>query len=93
MRKALRRPVERAGLDAGQVTSHIQRHTAVAHLVQSEVDLPTVQRLSGRNTLAMVARYAHQNGADLQGAMDRLQRRVAGTADQAVVDLNVKIAK
>lgn len=40
--------------------------------MQAGVDLPTVQRISGHKTLAMVARYAHQNSAHIQGAMDKL---------------------
>jgi integrase len=35
------------------------------------VDLPTVQRISGHKTLAMVTRYAHQNGSHIQVAMDK----------------------
>ena len=92
IRKAFRRSVERAGLDPDQITPHTLRHTAVTHLVQSGVDLPTVQRISGHKTLAMVARYAHQNGAHIQAAMDRLQGRVAGVLESPVVDLNAKKA-
>jgi site-specific recombinase XerD len=52
------------------------RHTAITHLVQSGVDLPTVQRISGHKTLAMVARYSHQSGEHIAAAMDRLSERV-----------------
>jgi site-specific recombinase XerD len=44
--------------------------------VQSGVDLPTVQRISGHKTLAMVARYSHQSGEHIAAAMDRLEERV-----------------
>jgi hypothetical protein len=40
------------------------------------LDLPTVKRISGHKTLAMVERYAHQNGEHIQGAMDKLQNRL-----------------
>jgi site-specific recombinase XerD len=51
------------------------RHTAITHLVQEGVDLPTVQRISGHKTLSMVAKYAHQNGQHIQAAMDKLEER------------------
>lgn len=78
IRKAFRRSAERAGLDPDQITPHTLRHTAVTHLVQSGVDLPTVQRISGHKTLSMVARYAHQSGSHIEVAMDRLEGRVSG---------------
>ena len=78
IRKAFRRSAERAGLDPDQTTPHTLRHTAVTHLVQSGVDLPTVQRISGHKTLSMVARYAHQSGSHIEAAMDRLEGRVSG---------------
>ena len=76
IRKAFRRAVIAAGLDSEEITPHTLRHTAVTHLVQAGVDLPTVQRISGHKTLAMVARYAHQNGAHIQAAMMKLQDRM-----------------
>lgn len=76
IRKAFRRSVHRAGLDPDVVTPHILRHTVVTHLVQAGVDLPTVQRVSGHKTLAMVARYAHQNGEHIQVAMAKLETRI-----------------
>lgn len=75
VRKAFVRCVGAAGLDPARVVRHTLRHTAITHLVQAGVDLPTVKRISGHKTLAMVERYAHQHGAHIQGAMDRLQRR------------------
>ncbi|MDX2165254.1 MAG: site-specific integrase [Gammaproteobacteria bacterium] len=73
--KAFRRVVVRAGLDPKEVVRHTLRHTAITHLVQAGVDLPTVQRISGHKTLQMVVRYAHQNGAHIQAAMDKLEKR------------------
>jgi integrase len=75
VRKAFVRSVIAANLDPTRVVRHTLRHTAITHLVQAGVDLPTVKRISGHKTLAMVERYAHQHGAHIQGAMDRLQRR------------------
>lgn len=73
IRNAFRRVVTAAGLDPDKVLRHTLRHTAITHLVQAGVDLPTVQRISGHKTLAMVARYAHQNGAHIASAMDKLE--------------------
>lgn len=76
VRKAFRRVVAAAGLDPDQILRHTLRHTAITHLVQAGVDLPTVKRISGHKTLAMVERYSHQNGTHIQAAMDRLQLRM-----------------
>ena len=76
MVEELMRVVEAAGLDPDEVVRHTLRHTAITHLVQSGVDLPTVMRISGHKTLIMVARYAHQNGAHIQAAMDKLEKRL-----------------
>lgn len=80
IRRAFRRAVVAAGLDAAQVVRHTLRHTAITHLVQEGVDLPTVKRISGHKTLAMVERYAHQNGAHIAAAMSKLDRRFRNEA-------------
>jgi integrase len=90
IRKAFRRSAERAGLDPDQITPHTLRHTAVTHLVQAGVDLPTVQRISGHKTLSMVARYAHQSGSHIEAAMDRLEGRVSGPLEDNTRKLNSK---
>jgi len=75
IRKPFRRVVEVAGLNPDQVVRHTLRHTAITHLVQAGVDLPTVKRISGHKTLAMVERYSHANGEHIQSAMDKLDQR------------------
>jgi integrase len=74
--KPFKRVVEAAGLDPKQVVRHTLRHTAITHLVQAGVDLPTVKRISGHKTLAMVERYAHANGDHIRHAMDKLEKRL-----------------
>jgi site-specific recombinase XerD len=64
-----------ADLDPAQVVRHTLRHTAITHLVQAGVDLPTVKRISGHKTLSMVERYSHQNGEHIKAAMDKLDAR------------------
>ena len=76
IRKPFRRVVCAAGLDPDQVVRHTLRHTAITHLVQAGVDLPTVKRISGHKTLAMVERYSHTNGAHIEAAMDKLEGRI-----------------
>jgi integrase len=73
-----RRVVAAAGLDNKEVVRHTLRHTAITHLVQAGVDLPTVKRISGHKTLRMVERYSHQNGDHIQAAMDKLEQRYRG---------------
>lgn len=73
--KAFRRVVTNAGLNPKEVVRHTLRHTAITHLVQAGVDLPTVQRISGHKTLQMVVRYSHQNGEHIQAAMNALEQR------------------
>jgi integrase len=75
IRDAWRRVVMTAGLDMNKVVPHTLRHTAITHLVQAGVDLPTVKRISGHKTLLMVERYSHQNGAHIHAAMDALEAR------------------
>jgi integrase len=90
IRKAYRRSTERAGLDPDMITPHTLRHTAVTHLVQAGVELPTVQRISGHKTLSMVARYVHQSGSHIEAAMDRLEGRVSGGQSESVRQLKPK---
>lgn len=75
IRKPFRRVVEAAGMNPDEVVRHTLRHTAITHLVQAGVDLPTVKRISGHKTLIMVERYAHQNGEHIRTAMDKLEGR------------------
>lgn len=73
--KPFRRSVAAAGLDTKEVVRHTLRHTAITHLVQAGVDLPTVQRISGHKTLHMVLRYAHQNNEHIRAALGKLEER------------------
>ncbi len=83
--QAFRSVVKAAGLDPKQVVIHTLRHTAITHLVQAGVDLPTVQRISGHKTLQMVARYSHQNGEHIKSAMNKLEQRY-----DAIFDTEIK---
>lgn len=76
--KAFRRVVAAAGLSP-DVVRHTLRHTAITHLVQAGVDLPTVAKISGHKTLAMILRYTHANSEHLQAATDKLEQRYTHT--------------
>ena len=73
--KPFRRVIIATGLNPKEVLRHTLRHTAITHLVQAGVDLPTVQRISGHKTMQMVVRYSHQNGEHIQEAMEKLEDR------------------
>jgi integrase len=76
--KPWRRIIEAAGLTDRHITRHTLRHTAITHLVQAGVDLPTVQRVSGHKTFEMVSRYSHQNQQHVQDALSKLDARIGG---------------
>ena len=59
MGRQFERSAIRAGLDPAKVTPHVMRHTGITRLVEAGVDIPTIQRISGHKTLAMVMRYVH----------------------------------
>jgi integrase len=63
------RAVKNAGLSPSKVTPHVMRHTAITRLVKAGVDLPTIQRISGHKTLAMVLRYVHIHGNHIDEAI------------------------
>jgi integrase len=74
MDRSFRRSVVRAGLDPALVTPHVMRHTAITNLVTAGVDLPTIQRISGHKTLAMVLRYTHVHGPHIDRAVRAIGR-------------------
>jgi integrase len=76
MSKPFRRAVIAAGLDPQLITPHVMRHTAITALVKAGVDLPTIQRISGHKTLAMVLRYTHVHGEHIDQAIRAIGRAV-----------------
>jgi integrase len=75
------RAVEGAGLDPVKVTPHVMRHTAITDLVQSGVDLPTIQKISGHKTPAMVLRYTHIHGKHIDRAVKAIGRGLPTPVD------------
>lgn len=70
------RAVKRANLDPKRVTPHVMRHTAITNLVMAGVDLPTIQKISGHKTLAMVLRYTKLHGSHINQAIAKIGRTV-----------------
>lgn len=70
------RCVNRASLGPARYTPHVMRHTAITRLVEEGVPLPTIQKISGHKTLAMVLRYTHVSGKHVADAMTKLERTV-----------------
>jgi integrase len=68
--------VNRASLGPARYTPHVMRHTAITRLVEEGVPLPTIQKISGHKTHAMVLRYTHVSGAHVADAMTKLERTV-----------------
>lgn len=67
--KQFLRAVIRAGLLPSKVTPHIMRHSAITNLVKAGVDIPTIQKISGHKTLAMVMRYVHVHGSHIDAGI------------------------
>ena len=72
--RAFRRTVKAAGLDPSRITPHVMRHTAITRLVEAGTPLPTVQKISGHKSLAMVIRYTHVSDPHVDTAMQSLER-------------------
>ena len=56
---------------------HDLRHVFATWLIQSGVDVYTVQKFGRRKTISMVLRYAHHQSESLRGGgevLDRLRR-------------------
>ncbi len=88
MNSPFRRVVERAGMDITTITPHVMRHTAITFLVQGGVDLPTIQRISGHKTVAMVLRYTHVHGNHIDDAIS-----VLGKSKEKIVSITPKLHK
>jgi integrase len=95
MHKSFRRAVKAAGMDPEVITPHVMRHTAITKLVKAGVDLPTIQKISGHKTLAMVLRYTHVHGDHIDRAIAAIGRalpepRANKTPDAATPKLHTR---
>ncbi|WP_010162579.1 tyrosine-type recombinase/integrase [Sphingomonas sp. PAMC 26617] len=72
MREAFIRSAVRAGLDPKFCTPHVMRHTGITALVKQGIDVPTIQKISGHKTPAMVLHYVHVFGQHIDDAIGGL---------------------
>ena len=72
MRGPFKRAVVRAGLDPAHCTPHVMRHTAISALAMAKTDIPTIQKISGHKTAAMVLHYVHLFGDHVHDAINTL---------------------
>ena len=86
MGRSFARAVMRAGLDPAMVTPHVMRHTAITNLVKAGADLPTIQRISGHKTLAMVLRYTHVHGTHIDRAISAIGRALPEPSENNSAD-------
>ena len=77
------RVVQQLGLNNGitdrrqKVVFHTLRHTYASWLVQTGVDLYTVQKLMGHSNISMTERYAHLGENTFKKAVKNLERSLA----------------
>ncbi|MEG3176196.1 tyrosine-type recombinase/integrase [Sphingomonas sp. RB3P16] len=98
MRGQFTRAVIRAGLDPAFCTPHVMRHTAITALVKQKVDVPTIQKISGHKTAAMVLHYVHIFGEHIDDAIGGLNIGIPGavtpelhTAVEVVPDASTSV--
>ncbi|MGK2910474.1 MAG: site-specific integrase [Sphingobium sp.] len=72
MDAGFKRAVVAAGLSPSKVTPHIMRQTAITRLVQANVDLLTIQKISAHKTLSMVLRYTHVHASHIDQALSAI---------------------
>ena len=56
---------------------HDLRHTFATRLIQSGIDVFTVQKLLGHSTITMTMRYVHSFEAQMRDAVARLEEKFA----------------
>ena len=69
------------------------RHTSITRLVEAGIDLPTIQRISGHKTLAMVLRDAHVSGRRIDAAVAALDRTIPEPAGADENDASTQVTQ
>lgn len=69
---------QEAGISDPTVVPTVLRHTCAVRLIQGGIDLRTVQKWLGHQTLAMTMRYAQYASSDLEACVRVLERSPVG---------------
>lgn len=93
MDRPFRRAVEAAGLDPARITPHVMRHSAITRLIKAGVDLPTIQKISGHRTLAMVLKYTHVDGPHIDRAIASLGTAAVPAANKPQAQITQELHK
>jgi integrase/recombinase XerD len=75
--RALRKAKEKTGINK-RVTPHSMRHAFATHLLESGIDIRTIQVLLGHGSLRSTARYTRVSAKHVgstQSPLDKLPRR------------------
>ena len=88
MREPFKRCAIRAGLDPKFCTPHVMRHTGITALVKQGIDVPTIQKISGHKTPAMVLHYVHVFGQHIDDAIGGLN---INARDTVTPDLHTEL--
>ncbi len=83
LRTRLVRTAQRAGI-TNLTELHALRHTFASHLLMNGVDIPSVQKLMGHQSVETTMIYTHQTTDHLRSAVSKLQFQ-AGKLDGKVV--------
>jgi site-specific recombinase XerD len=75
---AMRRAVEKTGIQKKHVSIHTLRHCYATHLLEAGVALPTIQRYLGHTSIETTLVYVHLTAAGHKDAREKINTVMAG---------------
>lgn len=75
---AMRKAVERTGINKKHVSIHTLRHCYATHLLEAGVALPTIQRYLGHTSIETTLVYVHLTAAGQKDAQEKINTVMAG---------------
>lgn len=69
-------------MDPDIISPHVMRHTAVTRIVRAKTDNQTIMKVSGHKIVAMVLRYMHVDGEDIDIASAALEMDATESSHQ-----------